>query len=153
MCMSLSIEKQEELVRRAMILAAETTHEGNLPFAALLVSSDGSVVLEAKNTVNSSRNAAAHAEINLLFDASKTLKTNDLSDYSLVSNAASCAMCATALIKAKITHFYYGAPNEGTMVPNITMDEVIERTPFPIEAIGGILASECAEQVRTLAKR
>jgi tRNA(adenine34) deaminase len=151
--MNLATEKQEALVRRAMKLAAETARQGNLPFAALLVDSSGEVILEAQNNVNSTHNAAAHAEINLLYAAAEKLQTNDLSPYALVSNAASCPMCVTALIKAKVTNFYYGAPNEGTMVPNITMDEVIAKTPFPISVHGGILADECAAQVKELAKR
>lgn len=151
--MTLSIEKQELLVRRAMVLAAETTSQGNLPFAALLVDKDGSIILEAQNTVNTAKNAAAHAEINILFEASRVLATSDLSSYALVSNAASCPMCVTALLKAKITSFYYGAPNELSMVPNITMEYVISKVPFPVEVHGGILINECREQIRQLAQR
>jgi tRNA(adenine34) deaminase len=151
--MNLSIQRQEELVQSAMALAAETASEGNRPFAALLVDNEGVVILEAKNTVRSTKNAAAHAEINLLFEASKRLETSDLSDYAIVSNAASCPMCVTALIKAKITNFYYGAPNEGLMVPNITMAEVIAKTPFSINVHGGILAKQCTEQVQRLSMR
>jgi tRNA(adenine34) deaminase len=151
--MLLPTEKQEELIQRAMSLAAEAAAQGNLPFAGILADENGNIVLEAKNTVNTTQNAAAHAEINLLYAAGEKLGTNDLSKYIFISNAASCPMCATALIKARITNFYYGAPNEGTMVPNITMDEVVAKTPFAIEVHGGILAEECAEQVRLLAKR
>ena len=150
--MNLPVPKQEELIRKAMGLASETAAKGNLPFAALLVDEEGSVIIEAVNTVNSTKNAAAHAEINLLFQASQTLGANDLSDYAIVSNAASCPMCTTALIKAKITNFYYGAPNESSMVPNITMTDIIAKTPFSIKVRAGILADQCAEQVRNLAK-
>ena len=136
-----------------MELAAQTAEIGNLPFAGILADESGAIILEAANEVNSTNNAAAHAEINLLYAAAEKLRTNNLSSYIFISNAASCPMCATALIKAKITRFYYGAPNEGTMVPNITMDEVIAKVPFPIEVHGGILADECASQVRELAKR
>lgn len=151
--MALSLEKQEQLIRRAMQLAQETAGEGNLPFAGILADQNGTIVLEAKNTVNSTQNAAAHAEINILYAAGEKLGTNDLGNYVFVSNAASCPMCVTALIKAKITRFYYGAPNEGTMVPNITMDEVLSKIPFPIEVHGGILAEECTKQVAELGKR
>jgi tRNA(adenine34) deaminase len=151
--MALSRGKQEKLVRRAMKLAAHTAENGNLPFAGILADETGTVVLEASNTVNSTNNAAAHAEINLLYAAGEKLGTNDLSNYIFVSNAASCPMCATALIKAKVTRFYYGAVNEGTMVPNITMDDVISKVPFSIEVHGGILAEDCATQIRELAKR
>jgi tRNA(adenine34) deaminase len=151
--MAIPIEKQEALVRRAMELAAQTVETGNLPFAGILADETGTIVLEATNTVNATNNAAAHAEINLLYAAGDKLGTNNLSNYIFISNAASCPMCITALIKAKITRFYYGAPNEGTMVPNITMDDVISKVPFPIEVHGSILAAECAAQVRELAKR
>lgn len=136
-----------------MELAAQTSQEGNLPFAGILADDSGAIVLEAKNTVNSTQNAAAHAEINLLYAAGKKLGTNDLSRYIFISNAASCPMCATALIKAKITRFYYGAPNENAMVPNITMDQVLSAVPFAVEVHGGILADECREQIKALAKR
>lgn len=153
MFMTLPLKKQQELIKRTMKLAEETAANGNLPFAALLVDSSGSILLEAKNTVNSTNNAAAHAEINLLFSASKVLGTNDLSNYAIISNAASCPMCITAAIKAKITTFYYGALNEGTMIPNITMDEVLARVPFDVTVHGGILAEECTKQIHRLVKR
>lgn len=136
-----------------MALAAKTAAEGNLPFAGLLADKNGNIVLEAKNTVNSTHNAAAHAEINLLYAAGKKLRTNNLSNYLFVSNAASCPMCTTALMKAKITRLYYGAPSESTMEPNITMEAIIAMASYPIEAHGGILAEECAAQIRKLAKR
>ena len=136
-----------------MELAAQTAAEGNLPFAALLIDDNGTIVLESTNTVNTDTNAAAHAEINLFYLAAKNLHTRDLSPYALVSNAASCPMCAVAAIKSKIVTFYYGAPNEPTMVPNISMEEIIARTSFPVAVHGGILADECAAQIHALAKR
>lgn len=149
----LALDTQQQLVRHAMQLAAKTAAEGNLPFAALLIDKSGAVILECVNTVHTTSNAAAHAEINLLFEASKTLGLNDLSQYSLVSNAASCPMCATAMIKAKVNEYYYGAPNEDTMVPNISFEEVVSRTPHSIKVHGGILAEECKAEIRQLAKR
>jgi tRNA(adenine34) deaminase len=151
--MTLLLEKQKELVQATMLLAEEAAAEGNLPFAALLIDKSGNVIIAEKNTVNTTKNAAAHAEINILFEASRKLNNNDLSDYALVSNAASCPMCITATIKAKITEYYYGADNEGAMVPNISMDKVLEATPFGVEVHGGILAEQCADQIKQLAKR
>jgi len=148
--MDFSKEKQEELVRRAMELAAQTAAAGNRPFAALLVDADGAVILEDVNTVTTGTNVAAHAEINLLFQAAQKLHIRDLSSYALVSNAASCPMCATALIKAGVTNFYYGAPNEATMVPSITMEEVIAKTPHPVNVHGNVLANECSGQIKQL---
>ena len=135
-----------------MEIANQAAAEGNRPFAGIFVDENGSIVLEASNTVNTTSNAAAHAEINLLFLAGKQLGTRDLSQYIFLSNAASCPMCATALIKAKITRFYYGAPHEATMVPDITMDEVLDRVHNPVDVHGGILGAECSEQIKELSK-
>lgn len=151
--MTLTIDKQESLIRNAMALAAKTAQHGNRPFAGILADEDGNIVLQAVNTVHSTNNAAAHAEINLLFLAGEKLGTSDLSNYIFISNAASCPMCMTALIKAKITRFYYGATNEASMVPHITMDQVIQAVPFPIEVHGGILADECKERIDALTMR
>lgn len=68
-----------------MSLAAETAAQGNLPFAGILADQNGNIVLEAKNTVNTTQNAAAHAEINLLYAAGEKLGTNDLSQYIFIS--------------------------------------------------------------------
>lgn len=133
-----------------MELAEETAKNGNLPFAALLINSDGKIILEAVNTVKSTNNAAAHAEINLLFEASKVLQKADLSRYALVSNAASCAMCVTACIKANIKMFYYGAPNGKSMVPSITMSDILKSLPYPVEVHKNILAEECSKQITEL---
>ncbi len=84
--MTLSIEKQEELVRRAMELAAQTAEKGNRPFAGILADEAGTIVLEATNTENSTNNAAAHAEINLLYAAGEKLGTSNLSKYIIISN-------------------------------------------------------------------
>lgn len=151
--MALSEEKQEELVRECMRLAGETSAQGNLPFAALLIDKSGEIVLAAKNTVRTTNNAAAHAEINMLFDAGSKLQTIDLSDYAVVSNAASCPMCASAMLKAGIKEYYYGAQAEGGTIPNFTMQQVIDATPLEVNLQGGILATECTEQIKQLAKR
>jgi hypothetical protein len=39
------------------------------------------------------------------------------------------------------------------MMPNITMDEVVSRVPFLIDVHGGILAEDCTNQIKKLAKR
>ena len=148
--MALPLEKQELLIKRAMEIAAEAAERGDRPFAGILADENGSIVIECGNTVNSTNNAAAHAEINLLYVAGEKIKKRDLSSYLFISNAAPCPMCATALIKARITRFYFGATNEVTMVPNITMDEVFTKVPYEIEVHGGILGQECAQQISEL---
>ena len=62
----------ESLVRRAIALAREARAAGNHPFGALLAI-DGAVVLTAKNTVHTDKDATAHAETNLVAGAIRRL--------------------------------------------------------------------------------
>ena len=63
---------------RAIALAASARRHGNHPFGSLLVDRDGSVVLEAENTVVTGRDVTAHAEQNLVREASARLPPHEL---------------------------------------------------------------------------
>jgi len=98
---------KEEMMRLCMEEAGKAIEGGNRPFGAVLVSEIGEVIARAHNTVNSSCDITAHAEINLLKDACNKLGRIDLSGYVVFCNAESCSMCMTAKIKAKINSVYY----------------------------------------------
>lgn len=141
--MNLPLEMQEELVRLTQHEVEKATKRGDGPFAALLVDENGKVVESATNTTRTTNNVAAHAEINLL----GKVNSRDLSSYAVVTNAAPCSMCMSALIKAKVQNYYYGAFNEPHNDPAITPEEVAAKSKLGIHIFGGILADECAEQI------
>lgn len=140
-------KRLEELVQLAQQEAELSIADGNGPFGAILVSENGTVIASAHNTQNTDYNASAHAEINLLRIVGQQLKTRHLEDYALVSNAAPCSMCMSAMVKAGVRTYYYGAEPEPTMNPSLSPSDIAEHTAFALELHGGVLSRACSEQI------
>ena len=144
------IEKIMKLVIEEVNLAIK---EGNSPFAAFLLDMEGNIIYKAHNTSNSDIDPTAHAEINLIRTACKDLNTKDLSNYILISNAWSCSMCMSALIKARVQNFIYGAPSESDMNPNITIFDIKEKASNELNIETGVLQEECQLQIENARKK
>lgn len=145
--MNISKEKIESIMKSVMEEVNIAIEEGNSPFAAILLDKNGNIVYKAHNTSNTDIDPTAHAEINLIRMACKELKTKDLSEYILISNAWSCSMCFSAAIKAKINNFIFGTESESNMNPNITIYDIKEKCKNNINIVTGILKEECKEQI------
>ena len=126
--------------------------EGNSPFAAFLLDKEGNILYKAHNTTSTEIDPTAHAEINLIRTACKDLKTKDLSNYILISNAWSCSMCFSAAIKAKINTFIFGTESESNMNPNVTIYDIKEKCNNEINIISGILKDKCKNQIEEARK-
>lgn len=150
--MEFSKELQEDLMRIVLKEVELTVKEGNAPFAAILVDSQGNIIEKARNAEKTMKNPILHAEINLITSACKNLDTTDLSNYCLVSNAWSCSMCMSASIKAKISNFIFGTTSEDNMNPNITIFDIQAKTKGNITIITGVLESECKNQIERARK-
>lgn len=133
-----------------MALAAETAADGNPPFAALLVGSDGTIVAQAVNRQVSGDDPTAHAEIELLRTAARFGHRPPLRDSLVVTNAEPCSMCASALVKAELGSLAYGAPHEPNMDPDLGVAEVMARARRPPAVTAGVLADEAAAQLASL---
>lgn len=78
------------------------------PFGAVIVK-DGMLIAKSPNTVTSSNDPTAHAEINAIRLACKELKTFDLSGCEIYSSCEPCPMCLSAIYWARIYKVYYAA--------------------------------------------
>lgn len=145
--MNISNDRIIELMKEVMKEVDVAIEEGNSPFAAFLLDSNGNILFKAHNTCNSEMDPTAHAEINLIRKACSSLNTKDLSEYTLISNAESCSMCFSAAIKAKISNFIFGAKPESNMNPYITIFDIKEKTRTELNIISGILEEECKKQI------
>ena len=140
--------KLEELVHQTHKLVEEAIERRDGPFAALLVNSQGQIVLTATNTTRSTQNVTAHAEINLIEEACQKFQTLSLGDYGVITNAAPCSMCMTAMIKAKITEYYYSSPMEEMADPALTPEEVAAKSKLNIRIGSGLLKLESQTQIK-----
>ena len=81
------------------------------PFGAVILK-DGELVAKSHNRVLMSNDPTAHAEINVIREASDKLGTFDLSGCVLYTTCMPCPMCMGAIMWARIENVYYGATEE-----------------------------------------
>jgi tRNA(adenine34) deaminase len=98
-------------MRRTIELAREAHARGEQPFASLVLL-DGQVVGQGWNTVASSHDVSAHAEIVALRDATARLGRSDLSDCTLFASYEPCVMCGCAIRAARVGRVLFGIPND-----------------------------------------
>lgn len=128
----------EEYMRLAIKKACEGVKEGELPFGACIVK-DESVVGCAHNTILRDNDLIAHAEINAIHDACRTLKTLDLSGCAIYCTCEPCPMCLGALGLANIDKIVYGACISDVKMDGFTVLET-PRELFTIIGNGKISA-------------
>jgi tRNA(Arg) A34 adenosine deaminase TadA len=96
-----------EFMRRAIALALENVRSGRGgPFAAL-VAKDGRVIAEGANSVTSTNDPTAHAEIVAIREACRILKTFQLAECDLYTTCEPCPMCLGAIYWARPARVFY----------------------------------------------
>lgn len=98
-----------EFLRQAIALATDNVTSGRGgPFGAVVVR-DGQIVAEAANSVTAGNDPTAHAEINAIRAAARSLNTFTLSGCELYTSCEPCPMCLAAAYWARLDVIYYGA--------------------------------------------
>jgi len=148
----LIMEKHQEFLTIAINVAKQARENGNHPFGAILVDSDGNILLEAQNTVESERDCTGHAETNLVRKASKKFKKGFLAKCTLYTSTEPCAMCSGAIYWAGIGRVVFAlsekallgltANNEKNPSLDLPCREVFARGQKEIEVIGPLIEEE-----------
>ena len=98
-------------MHQALALAEEAAAEGEVPVGAVVVK-DGEVVGRGRNRRELGKNALAHAEIEAIDEACRTLGGWRLSGCELYVTLEPCPMCAGAILNARISKVFYGAKDK-----------------------------------------
>lgn len=101
----MNIEGIEQAIKESRINMENNFQNGG-PFGAAIMK-DGKLIAAAHNTVLESKDATAHAEVNVIRKASQILGTHDLSGCILYTSTEPCPMCLSAIIWANIKEVYY----------------------------------------------
>ncbi len=135
-----------EYIRECMALAAEAEAIDEVPVGAMVVR-DGVVLARAFNTRESSKCATHHAEILAIEKACAALGGWRLPGVTLYVSMEPCAMCAGAIINARIPRVVYGARDYRFGAFGSLVD--LSKIPFNHipEVVGGVLAEECSAQL------
>jgi tRNA(adenine34) deaminase len=126
--------------------ARKAQERGEVPVGAVIVDDAGTVLAAAGNRSIVDCDPAAHAEIVALRAAGKNLENYRLLNTTLYVTIEPCAMCAGAMVHARISRLVFGAldSKSGGVVSRYRIggDGVLNHQ---LEVKGGVLADECAE--------
>jgi len=135
-------------MRRALELARHAATAGEVPVGAVLVKDDR-VVAEGSNRPISTCDPTAHAEIVALRAGGVALETYRLLDTTLYVTLEPCAMCASAMVHARVRRLVFGAPDPRAgaagSVFNIVQHAALNHR---LEVEGGVLVEECSALLR-----
>jgi len=135
-------------MQRALEFARQAEAAGEVPVGAVIVK-DGVIVAEGSNRPIGANDPTAHAEIVALRAAGQALGTYRLTGTTLYVTLEPCAMCASAMVHARVQRLVYAAtdPRAGAAgsVFNIAQHGSLNHR---IECTGGVLAAECGAMLR-----
>jgi len=128
----------------AVIAARQAALIDEVPVGACIVDENGELLATAFNRTISDNDPTAHAEILALRAAAAKIGNYRLTGTTIYSTIEPCAMCAGALVNARVKRLVYGAADErfGAMDTHFGIG-VSEFLNHRVEIVSGILADEC----------
>ncbi len=143
------IEADGPFMARALDLARQAQTAGEVPVGAVIVK-DGVIVGEGWNRPISTRDPSAHAEMIAMRAAALVLDNYRLLDTTLYVTLEPCAMCAGAMVHARVKRLVYAAtdPRAGAAgsVFNIAQHAALNHR---LEVSAGVMAEECGALLRS----
>ncbi len=129
----------------ALRAARRALDAGEVPVGAVVVY-QGKIVGRGFNRNVSDSDPTAHAEVVALREAGATIGNHRLSDCELFATIEPCAMCAGALVHARIRRLVYGADDPKAGAVHSVM-QVLNHPSLnhQMEVRGGVLAGKCSE--------
>ncbi|MEP7036519.1 MAG: nucleoside deaminase [Actinomycetota bacterium] len=131
---------------QALDLASGALSSGDVPVGALVLSPAGEVLGAGRNLREASGDPTAHAEVVAIRAAASALGGWRLQDCTLVVTLEPCAMCAGALMLARIGRLVLGAWDPKAGACGSVWDLVRDRrATHRVEVIGGVREQECSK--------
>jgi tRNA(adenine34) deaminase len=120
--------------------------EGEIPVGAVIVGPGGEVLASGRNARESSHDPTGHAEVVAIRRAASALGDRVLAGCALVVTLEPCAMCAGAILAARLPRVVFGAWDEKAGAAGSVYDLLRDgRLPHAVpEVAAGVRAEECA---------
>ena len=136
-------DRIERYMSRALELAKQGASQGEVPVGAIVVHQD-EIIGQAFNAPIGSHDPSGHAEIRAMREAGRRIGNYRLVDCELYVTLEPCAMCAGAIMHARIGKLYFGASDPKTGACGSVVNLFGEaRLNHHTEVTGGILADQC----------
>lgn len=135
-------------MRLALREAARASEHDDVPVGAV-IAHDGEVIGAGHNERELRADPTAHAEMLALREAAATLGTWRVLDAVMYVTLEPCAMCAGAIVLARLPHVVYGARDPkagaaGSVLDLMDVPQLNHRT----DCRGGLLAEDCSDLLR-----
>ena len=140
-------------MQQALALAQQAAEQGEVPVGAVLVS-DGKIVGEGFNQVIALNDCTAHAEIQALRSAGLVTANYRLPNTTLYVTLEPCAMCAGALVHARLDTLVYATTEPKAGVAQ--SQEAFFDKPWlnhKVEVVSGVLQEQCSAMLSQFFKR
>lgn len=136
-------------MEEALRAAQRALEAGEVPVGAIVVCG-GEIVGRGWNRNLADSDPTAHAEIVALQQAGANLGNHRLGDCDLFATIEPCAMCAGALVHARVKRLIYGADDPKAGAIHSVMEVLNHpRLNHRTDVRGGVLAGRCAELLQT----
>ena len=137
-------EADEFWMRKALQAAAEAQSFGEVPIGACLIGKTGEPLSINGNRTITNSDPTAHAEILVLREAAAKIGNYRLTETTLYTTIEPCAMCAGALVNARIKRLIFGARDDrfGAVESVFRLCDTSSLN-HRIEIKSGVLADEC----------
>ena len=141
----------ERFMRLALREAQRASAHDDIPIGAVVIRA-GEVIAAAHNERELRQDPTAHAEILALREAARALGSWRVLDTTLYVTLEPCAMCAGAIVLARVPRVMYGAADPKAGAAGSVLDVLGVSGPTPLNhrprVESGLLADECAELLR-----
>lgn len=136
-------------MRHALALAERAEREDDeIPVGAVLVSATGEVLGEGWNRNITESDPTAHAEIVAMRAAGRTLGNHRLPGSTLYVTLEPCAMCAMAMVHARVARLVFGAYDPKTGACGSVFDLLADlRHNHRVDVQGGVLGEEAGARL------
>ena len=140
--------EDERFMREALALAQAAAGEGEVPVGCVVVRGD-EIVGRGRNRREGAKSALAHAEIEAIAEACRTLGGWRLWQCTLYVTLEPGPMCAGAIITARIPRVVYGAKEPVNGCCGSAIDLFLLPCSQKPEVVQGVLEEDCAAALRT----
>ena len=133
---------------RVAFETAKQTPAGDVPVGAVVFDAGGEVVGRGVNRREANCDPTAHAEVEAIRDAARTLGTWRLDGCELVVTLEPCTMCAGAILGARVSSLVFGAWEPKTGAVGSVLDAIRDpRHLHTPQVRAGVLETEAAKML------
>lgn len=140
-------QEDQELLRRAIAIAAEAVTTEDAPYGSLLADDDGRFLIGAHNTVRRDNDITAHPELKLARWAAAELKPGEAARTTMYTSCQPCGMCTGAIVRSGLGRVVYALSTEqlveinpGSAWPDVPIEgpALFDEARVPIDRYYGI---------------